>query len=142
MKSKTNFWKGLKLFTLAVTAAVISSSLSKITSVQARELSGQTIEERLENLSKELKNRSPKNTSDYSLQADSVPEKTRSFISQFSNYPFTNFRNYSPFRNYYPFSNFRNLYPFRNYYRNSNSFVEVVLELIKNKETINPSQQN
>ena len=55
MSSKRNDWKVLKIFTVAVIAAIFGASLSKLPSAQAKAVSESTIEERLTKVREKLK---------------------------------------------------------------------------------------
>ena len=90
MNSKRNDWKVLKIFTLAVIAAIFSASLSKAVVVQASAMSERTIEQRLAKVRESLKQieEQSERESDTisSLQISLETEKNKTLQAQWPNY--------------------------------------------------------
>jgi hypothetical protein len=90
MSLKRNDWKVLKIFTVAVIAAIFSASLSKAVAVQAQALSELTIEERLAKVRERLKQTAEQSDRESDpvlfLQNSLETEQDKAIQAQWSNY--------------------------------------------------------
>ena len=90
MSSKRNDWKVLKIFTVAVIAAIFGASLSKLPSAQAKAVSESTIEERLTKVREKLKQTGKQSQCEpgtlSALQNSLVADKNQTLQAQWPNY--------------------------------------------------------
>ncbi len=99
MNPKHNSWKVLKLFTIAVTAAVLSAGLSKVAAEE-------TIGERLAKVREQLKKAGQQMNSESYLQDDLENKEKETLLSQWPNW--ANFGNWPNWANWPNFGNWPN----------------------------------
>ena len=114
MEAKHKDWKVLQLFTLAVVAAIVSSTLSNAALVQAAPISEPTIEERLAAVREYLKRRGEENTDQShtvsSAQDNPEADSKDNQLSQWNDWP--NWGNWNDWRDWRDWNNWPN---WRNY---------------------------